>query len=133
MTDEKKNWLGPYIPQGNVFREVVQQVKLAYNLLIDARVHPLSKLIPLAAVAYLFFPVDVIPDFALGLGQLDDLAIVMLGLRFFFEIAPPEVVHEHLQRLARAAQWDVSNAPPPAQPTPPSEDVVDGSFTDKPE
>jgi uncharacterized membrane protein YkvA (DUF1232 family) len=132
MTDEKKNWLGPYIPQGNVFREIVQQAKLAYQLMLDPRVHPLTKLIPVAAVAYLFFPVDVIPDFALGLGQLDDIAIVMLGLRTFFELAPAEVVQEHLKQLARAVSWQMTDEPP-APPKPPAEDVVDGSFTDKPE
>ena len=45
MAEEKKNWLGPYIPQGNILREVVQQIKLLYNLMLDRRVNLLAKLI----------------------------------------------------------------------------------------
>ena len=36
--EEKHNWLGPYMPEGNLFREVIQQIKLAYNLILDPRV-----------------------------------------------------------------------------------------------
>ena len=114
--DQKHNWLGPYVPQGNFFRDVVQQFKLAYNLLLDPRVHPLTKLIPLAAVGYLLLPTDVSPDFVPVLGQLDDLAVVMFGIRMFFEFSPPEVVQEHLKRLAQRLRgdWKVVDDAPPA-------------------
>lgn len=135
MADEKKNWLGPYVPQGNFFREIVQQAKLAYNLMLDPRVHPLTKLIPVAAVAYLFMPIDFIPDMFLGVGQVDDIAIVMLGLRLFFEFAPPGVVHEHLKQLAQSAgiNWNVVDTPPPPPPSAPHDDIIEGTFADKPD
>jgi uncharacterized membrane protein YkvA (DUF1232 family) len=104
--ESKNNWLGPYIPQGSWLRELAQQVKLAYNLMTDARVHPATKLIPVAALAYLLLPIDLAPDVVLGLGQLDDLAVLMFGLRMFFEFAPPEVVQEHLKRLAQRVKGD---------------------------
>ena len=44
---------------------------------------------------YLLSPVDFIPDLALGLGQLDDLAIFLVGLRLFIDICPPELVAEY--------------------------------------
>ncbi len=136
MTEERKNWLGPYIPEGSWMREVVQQAKLAYNLMLDPRVHPVTKLIPLAALVYWISPVDIIMGVP-GLSALDDAAIVMLGLRFFFELSPPDVVQEHLKRLTEAAasSWRVvSNAPPPPS-APPSGEVVDGTYhsVDKPE
>ena len=131
MSDEKKNWLGPYIPQGNIFQEVIQQAKLAFNLMVDPRVHPLAKLVPIAAVAYLFWPIDLLPDVVPVLGQIDDVGLVMLGLRLFFEFSPPEVVREHLRRLAEKAQWQTDETPPAAPPTPTS-DVVDGSFKEAP-
>ncbi len=127
MNTEKKNWLGPYIPQGSVFREMVQQAKLAYSLMRDLRVPLLLKFIPVAAVAYLFMPLDVVPDFLVGFGQLDDVAIVMLGLRLFFEFAPPGVMHEHLQRLAQAASF---NWAPPAPPPPAADDIIEGTVTE---
>jgi len=130
MSEEKKNWLGPYIPEGSWIREIVQQVKLAYSLMLDRRVHPVTKIIPLAALAYLFMPVDVVPDVMPLVGQLDDLAIVMFGLRFFFEFSPPEVVHEHLKRLAQTAQgsWKVVDDKPAAPAAGASGEVVDGSY-----
>ena len=131
MAEEKKNLLGPYIPQGSFFQDIVQQAKLAFNLMVDPRVHPLAKLLPIAAVAYLFWPLDLVPDFALGLGQLDDIGIVLLGLRLFFEFAPPEVVHEHLKRLAQGVNWQ-SGETPPTPPPATKDDVVEGSFTEVP-
>jgi uncharacterized membrane protein YkvA (DUF1232 family) len=129
MTEEKKNWLGPYIPQGSFVREIVQQIKLAYSLMLDSRVHLVTKLIPVAALAYLLFPVDISPDVVPVLGQLDDVAVLLIGLRFFFEFAPPDVVQEHLKRLAETvrANWGVEGNPPPPPP-PPESDVVDGSY-----
>lgn len=131
MSDEKKNWLGPYIPQGNIFQDLLQQAKLAFNLMVDPRVHPLAKLVPIAAAAYLFWPADLLPDIAPVLGQLDDVGIVMLGLRLFFEFSPPEVVHEHLKRLAQRGRWQTEETPS-ASPTPPNDDVVEGSFKETP-
>jgi len=118
--EQKNNWLGPYIPQGSWLRELAQQVKLAYNLMADARVHPATKLIPVAALAYLLMPVDIAPDVVLGLGQLDDLAVLMFGLRMFFEFAPPEVVQEHLTRLAQRVKgdWNVVDDTPEGEPPP---------------
>jgi uncharacterized membrane protein YkvA (DUF1232 family) len=135
VADEKKNWLGPYIPEGNLLREVVQQVKLVYHLMLDPRVHPLAKLIPIAAVAYVLSPVDLIADVIPVLGQLDDAAIIMFGLRMFFEVAPPDVVREYLKRLARPvtdSEWKVMQTPPEATPpqASPAEppEVVEGNF-----
>ena len=33
-------------------------------------------LIGIAAAAYMFLPIDVVPDVVLGLGQIDDIAVV---------------------------------------------------------
>lgn len=132
MAEEKKNWLGPYIPEGSWIREIIQQAKLAYYLMLDPRVNPLTKLIPIAALAYLVMPVDISPDFVPVLGQIDDVGILMLGLRFFFEFAPPEVVHEHLKRLAQkvGGNWNVTDNPPPSSP-PTEGNVVDGKFQEE--
>jgi hypothetical protein len=36
----------------------------------------------------------------LGLGQLDDLMVILLGLKFFLRLCPQEVVQEHVQSIA---------------------------------
>ena len=144
MAEEKKNWLGPYIPQGNILREVVQQIKLLYHLMLDRRVNLLAKLIPVAAVAYIFLPLDFLPDVIPVLGQLDDAAIIMLSVRLFFEAAPPDVVREYLKRLSRPVtegEWKImqnsgGEAAPqapagelkPESPAASSPEVVEGNF-----
>ena len=36
-----------------------------------------------------------------GLGELDDLTAVLLSLKMFVDLAPPEIVREHLNNLAK--------------------------------
>jgi len=45
-----------------------------------------------AALAYLVMPLDIIPDVIPGLGQLDDIGIILLGIRAFIALCPPELV-----------------------------------------
>jgi uncharacterized membrane protein YkvA (DUF1232 family) len=89
-------------------QDVARQARLAWRLFWDRRVPMWTKLIPPAALAYLLFPIDLIPDVALGLGQLDDVAVLLIGIKLFIELAPPDVVREHLVALgARIEEWRV--------------------------
>ena len=106
------------------FQDVIRQTRLAWRLLWDPRVPWWTKLIPPAALAYVLFPVDIIPDVMVGLGQLDDIAVVLLGAKIFIELAPPDVVREHLLALgARIKEWRVvdEEGQPPA--------VLEGEYT----
>ncbi len=76
-------------------RDVVRQLQLAWRLFWDDRVSFWLKLIPPAAIAYVLMPVDILPDIVPGAGQLDDVAILLLALKLFIELAPPEVRREH--------------------------------------
>lgn len=80
---------------GNWIKEFMLQFRLAWRLFWDNRVPWAAKLIPVAAIAYIVSPFDLIPDFALGLGQLDDLAILLIGLRLFIDVCPNLLVKEH--------------------------------------
>lgn len=86
----------------NHFSELVMLVKLSWRLLNDERVPVTPKLIPVAIVVYLLSPIDIIPDFILGLGQIDDVFIVLMGLRWFTQMAPAEIVSEHRAALEGA-------------------------------
>ena len=76
------------------FGDVIRQGRLAWRLLWDKRVPWLAKLIPPATLAYIVFPLDIISDPILGLGQLDDLAVFLLGIKLFIEVAPGLLNHE---------------------------------------
>jgi uncharacterized membrane protein YkvA (DUF1232 family) len=73
----------------------------------------LTKIIPIITVAYVVSPVDLIPDFIPGLGQLDDLAVIFLGFNWFVDLCPQGVVDEH-RRSIRGG--------------PKKEDVVDADY-----
>jgi uncharacterized membrane protein YkvA (DUF1232 family) len=63
---------------------------------------------------YILSPIDFIPDAILGLGQLDDLGILLLGVRMFTELTPKEIVLQHLEAMGYYVdQWRVVDEEPP--------------------
>jgi len=56
-----------------------------------------------AVVAYALSPLDLIPPFVPGLGYLDDLTIVPLGIAVVLSVVPAEVLANSraLQKCAR--------------------------------
>ena len=85
---------------GGVMRDLVLRLKLIGRLMADRRVNPFVKLLPLASLAYLIWPIDLAPGIALPVvGALDDVALVSLGAYLFIEFCPPDVVEEHMQKL----------------------------------
>ena len=75
-------------------------VKLFSRLVKDPRVSLSPKLILLAVLAYVILPGDLVPDFLLGLGQVDDLLVIFLGLNLFLRLCPRAIVREHVQVIA---------------------------------
>ncbi len=84
-----------------MLRGILDQVLLTFRLLFDPRVPFWAKLIGIAPVIYVISPIDFIPDVILGLGQLDDLGIILAGMRLFESVAPDYVVQEHREALGR--------------------------------
>lgn len=90
-------------PPGAGAREVLREMALFLpnfalllkRLLQDPRVPRRSKLILGATALYLLSPIDVVPDFVPGLGQLDDLVIALLALHSILNRVDEEVVIEH--------------------------------------
>jgi uncharacterized membrane protein YkvA (DUF1232 family) len=65
------------------------RLRQAAALLSDPRVKKLPRFAVVAAVAYLFWPVDLVPDFLVPLaGYLDDATLVWLSFRWLFKSAP---------------------------------------------
>lgn len=70
-------------------------VKLVWRLARDPRVPARAKAVLFVLVGYLASPVDLIPDFIPGLGQLDDLVIAAFALDQILNRVPDEVVRQH--------------------------------------
>lgn len=94
--------LGPQ----RVFRVIVHLpnfLRLFWRLLRDNRVPLWPKLLLVLVLAYIIAPVDFLPDFLVGFGQLDDLVVVFLGLQAFIRLCPREIVREHVRAIASGA------------------------------
>ena len=74
--------------------------RLFFGLIKDERVALGPKLVIISTMAYLALPTDFIPDFLLGLGQLDDFVVLFSGLKLFLRLCPPAVVQEHLRAIS---------------------------------
>lgn len=95
----------------NILQEIWQNGQLALRLFADGRVPLMLKaLVPVAALAYIIMPVDLLPDFIPVLGQLDEVAIILLLMRLFVSLAPQEVVAEHRQKMAGEATGASANS-----------------------
>lgn len=88
--------------QGNagLISSLLKQARLVWCLLKDNRVPGWVKLIPVAALVYLLSPIDLLPDLVLpGLGEVDDVVLLLLALKGFVDLSPPGVVREHLASM----------------------------------
>ncbi|MDX1622600.1 MAG: YkvA family protein [Gemmatimonadota bacterium] len=70
-------------------------VLLLKRLMGDSRVPSKSKVVLGGTLLYLVSPIDVIPDFVPGLGQLDDVVLAVLALHSILNRVDEEIVLEH--------------------------------------
>jgi len=70
-------------------------VALLYRLLKDSRVPMKTKLIISAAVAYIAFPTDIIPDNIPFIGKVDDLAVIFFALDRIVNDVPAYILLEN--------------------------------------
>ena len=83
-----------------LLRHLPSFVRLFTWLMKDSRVSLSPKLVVLGILAYVIVPADFLPDFLIGIGQIDDFMVIVAGLKLFLKLCPPEVVQEHLQSIS---------------------------------
>jgi len=115
MADKKNRKI--MIPQGGVLRDFILRLKLIGRLMGDSRISFFLKLLPIASLAYLISPVDLVPGVVLPvIGVLDDAAVLWIGSTLFVELCSPVIVKEHMDEL----QSNLDEA----------DDVIDAESTD---
>jgi uncharacterized membrane protein YkvA (DUF1232 family) len=67
---------------GQAVRIIPDVVRLTRSVLADWQTPRMVKVAMAGMLAYLVSPIDLIPDFVPGLGQLDDVVVVALVLRW---------------------------------------------------
>jgi uncharacterized membrane protein YkvA (DUF1232 family) len=75
-------------------------VRLYWRLFRDARVSIVAKAVLVLTLAYVIWPVDIVPDFVPLLGEVDDLGVVLSGLWLFIRLCPAEVVRERVREIS---------------------------------
>lgn len=66
----------------------LRELQIIWRLLQDDQVSPWLKLVPLLSLVYLVWPLDLVADPALGLGQLDDLLVIIMGVLMLRYLSP---------------------------------------------
>jgi len=80
-------------------RGLTEKLFLLYNLFTDSKVPKNVKLIIAAGISYFILPFDTIPDFLVGIGFTDDLAVV-LGIVYMLTT---HITEEHKQNAKQMA------------------------------
>ena len=82
-----------------ILYKLPRYVKLTWGLSKDKRVPLYLKTLAFSSIAYLFVPLDIIPDVLPAKGLIDDLIVLLLIFERFVAFCPKEVVEEHLQKV----------------------------------
>ena len=83
----------------SVLTNLFKQLRLVWLLFRDSRVPFLSKLVLPLSLLYLVSPIDILPDVIVGLGQLDDLGVLLLAMSLFVRLCPPRLVDHYRNQL----------------------------------
>ena len=79
-----------------VVARVPRYVRLGWLLMNDQTVSARGKAVLGGGLAYAISPLDPVPGFIPVLGQLDDLAVLLLAVRMALKSAPTEVADRYL-------------------------------------
>jgi len=88
-----KNSLNKNTFGGGFIGDILTKIRLTFELFKDPRVSTWVKAIPVFSLLYLIVPLDLL------IGPIDDAVILYVGMDFFIDLCPREVVNEHLARL----------------------------------
>ena len=78
--------------------------RLYWRLFRDRRVSLLPKALLVLTLVYVASPLDIVPDFIPGIGEMDDVVVILSGLWLFVRLCPPAVVRETVHGIAARAK-----------------------------
>jgi len=108
---------------GGFFQDFVNRFRLIGRLMMDSRVNPFLKILPVGTLIYVFSPVDLI-----SLNPMDDAFLIWAGTTLFVELCPPHVVEEHMGDLKRIINGQWNTTATPQQAVDQQEEIIEGEF-----
>ena len=100
-------------------RALIAQARLAFRLFREPRVPMVLKAVPLLGLLYVISPVDFVPDFIPGLGQLDDLGIILAALELFVRLYPGGAQTFHREAIIQRRRYS---------PMTPTDEVIEAEW-----
>jgi uncharacterized membrane protein YkvA (DUF1232 family) len=86
---------GSWLARPGLLRTLLAEARVAARLLREPSVPGLVKALPAAAALYLIWPLDILPDLLPGLGQLDDIGVVVAAVQGFIHLCPDAAARFH--------------------------------------
>src|SRR5262245_47447352 len=108
-----------WLARPGLLRALFSQARLATRLLREPCVPVWLKAVPVLALGYVFWPIDIVPDFLPIAGEVDDLVVALVALEAFLKLCPPFAVTFHRAAIAQGHRFS---------PTPASQTVLDADF-----
>ena len=82
---------------GFFLKHILKNLKMLFPLLGDKNVPFYIKLLPILAVIYFIFPLDIFPDFLVPVvGYGDDVVIAVFLFDLFFKLIPDEIKNKYV-------------------------------------
>ena len=103
----------------SLLRTLVSQARLTWRLLREPRVPLLTKSVPVLAAAYVISPLDFIPDVLPLIGEIDDVAVILIAIGVFIKLCPSGAVDFHRSAIAGRRTYS---------PMPAEAEVIDAEF-----
>ena len=108
-----------WLSRPSILRTLISRLRLTVRLLREPRVPRLVKALPVVAACYVISPLDFVPDFLSILGQIDDLAVIVIALEAFLNLCPADAVNFHSAAVTEGRRY---------HPMPSSGAVIDAEF-----
>jgi uncharacterized membrane protein YkvA (DUF1232 family) len=103
-----RSWVQQQLTKGNDgLQYVMRQTRMMKLILKHPEVPWLAKLVAACSVAYIFSPIQLIPSFIPVIGQLDDLAVLVIGMKLLRRLTPPFVLAECESKAASPITFQV--------------------------
>ena len=75
-----------------------RELPLTWRLMFDGRTPLRAKLLLIGVLVLIVSPLNWLPNAVPGLGELDDLALLLLGVQLFLHAVPDWLRHERATR-----------------------------------